>query len=110
MLQGLLHFKFLASSVVIGLFVFVFFLVKGGVGSFGHEWYFFSAEAGEVVQVGRWRPVGGTLGPWRRGGLVGRGAAHVPRWGALLGCKPPAAKLLAVFHFFLLAKVNFARG
>jgi hypothetical protein len=34
----------------------------------------------------------------------------VPEGGALLGCKPPAAALLVVFHFFLLAKVNFARG
>ena len=25
-----------------------------------------------------------------------------PEGGALLGCKPPAAKLLAVFHFFVL--------
>jgi hypothetical protein len=33
-----------------------------------------------------------------------------PEGGALLGCKPPAAKLLAVYHIFLLAKVNFARG
>ncbi len=34
----------------------------------------------------------------------------IPEGEALLGCKPPAASLLAVFHFFLLAKVNFARG
>ena len=33
-----------------------------------------------------------------------------PEGGALLGCKPPAALLLAIFHFFLLDKVNFARG
>jgi hypothetical protein len=34
----------LASSVVIGLFVFVLFLVKGGVGSFGHEWHFLARK------------------------------------------------------------------
>jgi hypothetical protein len=33
-----------------------------------------------------------------------------PEGGALLECKPPAASLLPIFHFFLLAKVNFARA
>jgi len=34
----------------------------------------------------------------------------LPEGCAVLGCKPSAAKLLTAFHFFLLAKVNFARA